>query len=532
MNTSAIRRLTQDSQGSSGVSYALMLAAVVGSVIAGATMLGANVERTFAKVAEGTANPVTSDPTESEISDSVARRHSDDSPKTTKASVPRVMIYFLMAAVPIVSVIVGWLVLRRPAKPNVDRPVPRREPVDAKVLLTRLNVKREALWRLLMSDNDLLLKSQIAVRHVMTFNPVTIKKSTSGKQIAELISKHHVARLLVCNDNDVLLGVVCASDHQANPEAAAETIMTSQQSSIAPNSTLGVAVSLLIERGLSFLPVVDQGKLCGVLTPTDLVLTLHCSLHLWIRVAQTRESSFKRAKVLETTSSLMEKTADQLKSRVLRLPEEVKTVIETGNSTGLVNEIDELTSSVTQLMLQLDNARAQIREQTSQIADLKESAPDETTGAASREELDRSIRRLLDGSSRTQEPLSLILSATGNYQKLRRDEGLEAADEHLRLLAECVAENVGPKDQVARYLDDTLAIVLPGSSSVEARLLCSRLATATQSAFGDEPSWRPDMSIVTARSGESATEFMKRAESGLAHNPGELAETVIAEVVG
>ncbi len=532
MMISTICRFTRDSQGSSSVSYALMLAAIVGSVVAGATMLGSNVERTFAKVAGETAEPARANRTESKSSNSTTRWNSEDSPKVAQARVPRALIYFLMAALPLAVVAIAWLVLRHPSKPCKDRPVLRREPVDARVLLTRLNAKREALWQLLMLDNDLLLKNQIAVRHVMTFSPITIRTSTTGKQIAELISKHDVARLLVCKDNDVLLGVVHASDHQANPEASAEAIMTPSPGSIAPNSTLGVAVSLLIERGLSFLPVVDQGKLCGVLTPTDLVLTLHCSLHLWGRVARTRESSFNRAKVLESTSSLMEKTADQLKSRVLRLPEEVKTVIQTGNAKGLVNEIDELTSSVTQLMTQLDNARAQIREQTSQIADLKEPAPDETTGAASRKELDRSIRQLLEGSSRTQEPLSLILSTTSSYQKLRRDEGQGAADEHLRLLAECIAENVGSQDQVARYLDDTLAIVLPGSSSVDARQFCSRLATAIQSAFGDKPSWRPGMSIVTARSGESALELMKRAELGLAHNPEELAETVVAEAVG
>ena len=221
-----------------------------------------------------------------------------------------------------------------------------------------------------------------------------------------------------------------------------------------------------------------------------------------------------------------------MKSRVQRLPGEVKTVIQTGNASGLVAEIDELTSTVAQLMQQLDDARTQIREQTSQITDLKESAPDETTGAASREELDRFMEKLLDGTSRTREPLSLILSTIGNYQKLRQEEGPAAADEHLRLLAECVAENVGPQDQVARYRDDTLAIVLPGSSSAEARLLCSRLATAAQSAFGNSPSWRPDMSIVSARSGESATDLMKRAESGLAHDPSELAEAGVAKTVG
>lgn len=441
------------------------------------------------------------------------------------------MAILLIAAVPILTVVAAWFMMRRPAKKKVvDRTVPRREPIDIDMLLTRLNAKREELWQLLMADKDLLLKNQIAVRHVMTCNPVTVEKSASGKQIAQLIARHPVSRLLVCDDRMALQGVVRISDHRANPDASVETLMTPAACSIGPNSTLGTAVSLLIERGLAFLPVVDSGRLCGVLTPTDLVLTLHCSLHLWLRVAQTRESTVSRAQVLESTTDLMEQTAGQLKKRVEQLPDRVKSVMKTGNTSELVNEVGELTSSVNQLMKQLDDARSQIREQASQINELKESAPDEATGASSREELDRFMRKSLEDGSRSNEPVSLILSSVDSYRKLIYSDGQAATDDQLRLLVECVAQNVGPHDQVARYRDDTLAIVLPGSSSENARQLCSELADAVKAKFGDRSSWRPRMSIVSARPGETPADMMARAETGLAHDPSEIAETTTADV--
>lgn len=526
----AIHRLACGSQGNSAITYAIVLAAVVGTVVAGGAILGSNTRRTFAKVAGETTAPARSRVETPAASNSIPRPASATR-STTAGNYRQQLFIVLIAAIPILTIVAAWYLLRRPSRKTVvNRTVPRREAINVDVLLTRLNAKRELLWQLLMADKDLLLKNQIAVRHVMTCNPVTIEKSASGQEIAQMISAHPVGRLLVCDHNLILQGVVRIGDHQANPEASAEELMTSPACSIGPNSTLGSAVSLLIERGLAFLPVVDNGRLCGVLTPTDLVLTLHCSLHLWLRVAQTRESTATRAQALETTTGLMEQTADQLRHRVERLPEQVESVIKTGNASELVSEISELTSSVNQLMQQLDDARAQIREQNAQINDLKEAAPDEATGASSREELDRFMQKSLESHSRSTEPFSVILSSVDSYRNLLETDGQTATDDQLRLLVECVAQNVGPHDQVARYRDDTLAIVLPGSSSENARHLCSQLADAVKARFGDRSSWRPRMSIVSARAGETADDLMTRAETGLAHDPSELAQTAVAEV--
>lgn len=491
------------------MSYAVVLAVVVGSALTGAALLGSSVERTFSRVSTGISDPAgpeTGASTEASSSRSVART----TPATAGTS--RSLVIFLMITVPLVTVAGGWLILREPRKKPQAAPAPRKKSVVEEVLLTRLNAKREILWQQLIDDHDLLLKNQIEVRHVMTQHPIVISKSTSGKEIAKLISKHNVRHLLVCDKDKNLLGVVRASDHRADPSAAAEAILTPPQSSIAPKSTLGGAISTLIDKGVSFLPVVDQGILRGVLTPTDLVLTLHCSLQLWYRVAQTMETSSKRAEILEETSQSMADTANQLKQQVKRLPQEVKTVIQTGKADGLVAEIDQMTNAVSQLMRQLDDAQSQIREQNEQIADLKEPAPDEATGTTSRQQFDRVIEKLLDQNRTSGEPLSVILFAAENHQQIRQEEGQSAADDHLKKLAECVARKLSPKDHLARYGEDTLAIILPGRTSTEARQLCTQLTESVSLILCDMPSSNTHMSIAAARTGESAEELMARAE--------------------
>jgi hypothetical protein len=243
----------------------------------------------------------------------------------------------------------------------------------------------------------------------MTDELLTVRRSTPGNRMAEMFAEHHVGHLVVCDDDQRMVGVVWAGDHRANPGVCAEKVMTPPPAAVSPKTALGAAISLLFEQGVKFLPVVEHDKLCGVLTPTDLALTLHCSLQLWFRVAQTMRTNAAREADLETASHSMGDIAGQLQRRVRRLPDEVRTAIRTGNAQALDAELDETMASVSQLMQQLQEARSQIRKQHSEIAELRDPAPDDATGAASREELGRILGRWLSGDAAGEAPLSMIL---------------------------------------------------------------------------------------------------------------------------
>jgi len=511
----------RDARASAGLAYVLVMAAVVALALAGATMLGSSMDRAISSVSAGLASPSGAAYPEPRARGGYSPQTEIDEPESATSFILRMVVFCAMSAVAIAAASGGWVMLRRRSKKPEEKKPQRKKPVEEKILLNRLNAKRELLWKQLMVDHDLLLKNRIEVQHVMTRDPVVVEKSTPGKRLAELFTRHHVSHLIVCDKGKRLLGVVRSSDQRANPDAPAQAKMTPPPPTTTPNATLGAAISLLMNEDVPFLPVVDKEMLCGIITPTDLVLTLHCSLQLWFRVAQTMRTSEQQAEELEATSCSMGETADQLKDRVQRLPQEVKSAIKTGNAGGLITEINEMTAAVSRLMDQLDQAREQIRQQSEQIADLKEPAPDEITGAASREELDRILGRLLSGGGNTQQLLSLILFATGGYKRLLQEEGREAADDELRLAVQCVAEQIASFDHVARYRDDVLAIVLPGTRSEAARKLCSRLSTAASARLGNGSSARPRMSLVSARTGETAPELLKRAEAGFVHETDE-----------
>ena len=61
--------------------------------------------------------------------------------------------------------------------------------------------------------------------------------------------------------------------------------MTADPITVTPDSLINPAITQLVNRHISCLPVVEDGRLVGVLTTTDLMLTLQCTLQLLHRVA-------------------------------------------------------------------------------------------------------------------------------------------------------------------------------------------------------------------------------------------------------
>ena len=529
-----IWRFLRDTHGTSNVAYALVLCGVLAVVLAGATMLGSTVERTLGHLADGT--PAGALQASRPVTAATTNANTDaPQPESSKAFWLRVTVSILMCTVALIAAGSGWVMMKRPNKAQEDEKehvLPhRRVPVEENVLLTRLNAKKALLWKQLLEDHELLLKNRIEVRHVMTRDPISIEPSTPGKQIAELFERHDVAHLMVCDREGRFLGVVKNSDHCANPDKRAEALLMPWPVSVPSKTTLGAAISKLMEQDSSFLPVVDNERLCGLLTPTDLVLTLHCSLQLWFRVAQTMEDNTQNVERLETACGSIDETAGELKRRVQGLPDRVKSALVSGDAAGLVTDINEMSGALAMLMQRLEDVQTQIRQQSSQLSDLKDPTPDAATGAASREELDQILQRLSEHDGESRQTFSLVLFVASEYHRLLKDEGQEAADEHMRMAMRAITKTVNAHDHIARYRDDAFAIVLPGTVSGDAKELCRRLtATATEVLTGRLKA-RPTVSLVSARRAESPEDLLKRAEAGCPRAPKEKEQSLV-ETVG
>ncbi|MCI8870696.1 MAG: CBS domain-containing protein [Lawsonibacter sp.] len=116
------------------------------------------------------------------------------------------------------------------------------------------------------------------VRELMNPGVVTVEPSSSAALAARLLSRHNVGALPVCGgdrklkgmvtDRDIILRCVAAEDDPA--QTPVKDIMTRRPASIGPGEDCRTAGELMARHQVRRLPVVEEGKLVGILSLGDL----------------------------------------------------------------------------------------------------------------------------------------------------------------------------------------------------------------------------------------------------------------------
>ena len=109
------------------------------------------------------------------------------------------------------------------------------------------------------------------VKDVMTTKVITVREEQTKQQAARLLSQHRISGLPVVKDDDLLVGVVTGYDVIAKEGKTVGDIMTRGVISVAADTDLEEASYILVHERIKRLPVLDQGRVIGMISRGDVV---------------------------------------------------------------------------------------------------------------------------------------------------------------------------------------------------------------------------------------------------------------------
>ena len=116
------------------------------------------------------------------------------------------------------------------------------------------------------------------VRDIMTKSVIQISPGESAEVAARTLTHYNIGALPVCGGDGKLCGVVtdrdlvtrCMASGRTPAQTTVREVMTNTVRSVQPDMDVSVAAHLMGNRQIRRLPVVEDGKLCGMVSLGDL----------------------------------------------------------------------------------------------------------------------------------------------------------------------------------------------------------------------------------------------------------------------
>lgn len=116
------------------------------------------------------------------------------------------------------------------------------------------------------------------IRDVMTRDVIKVAPEESVEVAARTLAQHNIGILPVCDSRGKVCGLVtdrdlvtrCIAANRAPESTPVSDVMTRQVTAASPDMQVGVAAHLMGRVQVRRLPVVENGRLCGMVSLGDL----------------------------------------------------------------------------------------------------------------------------------------------------------------------------------------------------------------------------------------------------------------------
>ncbi|MGC8812189.1 MAG: cyclic nucleotide-binding/CBS domain-containing protein [Candidatus Aenigmatarchaeota archaeon] len=117
------------------------------------------------------------------------------------------------------------------------------------------------------------------IKEVMNRNVIAVKPETSVREAAKVMAKYHIGSLIILEEERIV-GIITEGDILRKvivegkdlDETKVREIMTERVFTIEPDKTIDDAVKLMMEKKIKKLPVMENEKLVGIITASDIMV--------------------------------------------------------------------------------------------------------------------------------------------------------------------------------------------------------------------------------------------------------------------
>ncbi|MDO5847601.1 MAG: CBS domain-containing protein [Methanocorpusculum sp.] len=177
--------------------------------------------------------------------------------------------------------------------------------------------------------------TELLAKNVMTKDVVTVDLPSGRDDVLRILKRTGVSGVAVTKGKDKqLLGIVTRKDILRHPEETQiALLMSSNPVIITPETTIQEAISAILEKNVRRLPVVDNGKVVGILSVSDIIKVI---------AKQHDMREIRNGFLSKSTISVWEETPLPVVGRIMELAEvDAVPILNSDNVlTGIISERD------------------------------------------------------------------------------------------------------------------------------------------------------------------------------------------------
>ena len=142
----------------------------------------------------------------------------------------------------------------------------------------------------------------VEIRDVMTESVVTARPSATVRQVAELMRERNVGSVVLLDDEQALAGFVTDRDLAlgalTDGRDAGDPVLAHSSSPVVtaePGMDVEEAAELMVRHGVRRLPVIDDGRLTGIITLDDIAVRtgdLELAHHMTVQITRAALPGF------------------------------------------------------------------------------------------------------------------------------------------------------------------------------------------------------------------------------------------------